>query len=83
MSGFACMYFQEPSMLGFQERLEQAYQQNNLRTLFGVQDLPKTNALKEVLDEQDSKRFQPGFQGHRATASTKQATRFHSNWLTV
>ena len=63
MSGFACMYFQEPSMLQFQERLEQAYQQNNLRTLFGVQDLPKTNALKEVLDEQDSKRFNPVFKG--------------------
>ena len=63
MSGFACMYFQEPSMLGFQEHLEQACQHDNLRTLFGVQDIPKTNVLKEVLDEQDSKCFNPLFKG--------------------
>ena len=30
MSGFACMYFQDPSLLQFQERLQDAQQRNNL-----------------------------------------------------
>lgn len=34
MSGFAMMYFQDPSLLQFQRRLEDEYEQNNLRTLF-------------------------------------------------
>lgn len=63
MSGFACMYFQEPSMLQFQQHLEQTHHQNNLRTLFGVEQIPSANALKEVVDEQDSKQFHPIFKG--------------------
>ena len=57
MSGFACMYFQEPSLLQFQNEMEGTLQQNNLRTLFGVQEIPKTNALKEIIDAQDSNDF--------------------------
>lgn len=41
MSGFAMMYFQDPSLLQFQRRLEDEYEQNNLRTLFNVQAIPK------------------------------------------
>lgn len=63
MSGFACMYFQEPSMLQFQKHLQDELHQNNLRTLFGVQKLPTTHALKEILDNQDSKHFNPVFKG--------------------
>ena len=63
MSGFACMYFQEPSLLQFQQEMEEKSQQNNLRILFAVQDLPKTNALKEIIDDQDSRRFNPIFKG--------------------
>ena len=63
MSSFACMYFQEPSLLGFQDRMEQDYQQNNLRTLFAVQNIPKTNALKEIVDAQDSTPFNSIFKG--------------------
>ena len=63
MSGFACMYFQEPSLLQFQKEMEEKSHQNNLRTLFGVQDIPGTNAIKDILDEQNSKRFNPIFKG--------------------
>lgn len=63
MSGLACMYFQEPSLLQFQTEMEVKFHQNNLRTLFGVQDIPKTNALKEILDAQDSRRFNAIFKG--------------------
>jgi hypothetical protein len=63
MSAFACMYFQAPSMLQFQQQMEEESQQNNLRTLFGVKNIPKTNALKEILDDQDSSNFNPIFKG--------------------
>ena len=57
------MYFQEPSLLQFQKEMEEKSHQNNLRTLFGVQDIPGTNAIKDILDEQNSKRFNPIFKG--------------------
>ena len=59
MSALACMYFQEPSLLQFQTEMEKTYHQNNLRTLFGVTTIPSSNAMKEVLDNQDSQQFQP------------------------
>ncbi len=61
MSGLACMYFQEPSLLQFQRELEAQTQNNNLRTMFGVKDIPSSNTMKEVLDNQNSKRFNPIF----------------------
>ena len=41
--------------------MEKTLQQNNLRTLFGVQGIAKTNALKEIVDLQDSTDFNPIF----------------------
>jgi hypothetical protein len=63
MSGFACKFFQEPSLLQFQEQMENDAHQNNLRTLFGVQKIPKTNALKAIIDELDSTLFNAIFKG--------------------
>jgi hypothetical protein len=50
MSAFAMMFFQDPSMLAFQRRLEQTIQQNNLRALFQVTSIPKDTQLRDVLD---------------------------------
>ena len=58
MSGLACMYFQEPSLLQFQQEMESRYQQNNLHTLFDVKTIPSSNTMKGVLDHQDSQQFQ-------------------------
>ena len=63
LSGFACMYYQEPSLLEFQQHLENQLHQNNLRTLFGVKNIPKTNTLKEIIDTQDSRNFNSLFKG--------------------
>jgi hypothetical protein len=41
MSGFACMYFQDPSLLQFQKRMQDDQYRNNLETLFGVTNIPK------------------------------------------
>lgn len=61
MTAFACMYFQDPSLLHFQQRLEQKYQTNNLKTIFGVENIPKESQLREVLDSIPSKEFAPIF----------------------
>lgn len=61
MSAFACMYFQDPSLLHFQKRLEQNQQRNNLRNIFNVQNIPSNNQLREVLDEIPSEALAPIF----------------------
>jgi len=78
MSGLACMYFQMPSLLQFQTDMEERSHQNNLRTIFGVQEIPGTNAMKEVLDNQDSTQFKPIFKQiiHRLQRS-KQLSQFN------
>lgn len=50
MSAFAMMFFQDPSMLAFQRRLEETAQQNNLKSLFQVSSIPKDSQLRDVLD---------------------------------
>ncbi len=61
MSGLACLYFQEPSLLQFQTAMEKTYHQNNLHTLFDVKTIPSSKAMKEILDNQNSEQFQSIF----------------------
>lgn len=61
MSAFACMYFQDPSLLHFQKRLEQNQQRNNLRNIFNVHNIPSNNQLRDVLDEISSEALAPIF----------------------
>ena len=61
MSAFACMYFQEPSLLQFQQQREDAQQKNNLRTLFGVANIPQESQWREVLDSLPGTAFAPIF----------------------
>jgi len=44
------MYFQDPSLLHFQKRLEQKYQSNNLKTIFNVSNIPGDSQLRDILD---------------------------------
>ena len=61
MSGFACMYFQDPSLLQFQIRLQDEQNKNNLKTLFDVEDIPQNTQLREIIDTVDSQLFAPIF----------------------
>lgn len=61
LSGFACMYFQDPSLLQFQQRMQEAQHQNNLRTFFDVQHIPKETQMREIIDNIDSEHFRPIF----------------------
>ncbi|WP_198263052.1 transposase family protein [sulfur-oxidizing endosymbiont of Gigantopelta aegis] len=61
MSAFACMYFQDPSLSEFQKQMEEEQNQNNLRTLFNVEKIPKNSQLRDILDLIPSKTFAPAF----------------------
>ncbi|MFZ3122300.1 MAG: hypothetical protein WA104_02900 [Thermodesulfovibrionales bacterium] len=61
MSVFAMMFFQDPSILQFQKRLDDAIHNNNLRTLFQVQSIPKDSQMRDVIDEVDSRELEPIF----------------------
>lgn len=61
MSGFACMHFQDPSLLQFQKRMEDDQHRSNLSTLFGVKDIPKETQMREITDGVSSEYFRPMF----------------------
>ena len=50
MSGFAMLFFQDPSLLAFQERMLKKHQRCNLQTMFGVRDVAKESQMRERLD---------------------------------
>jgi len=54
LSAFALFFLQDPSLLEFQRRFEDQVQSNNLRTVFGVQQIPSDTHLREVLDAEPS-----------------------------
>ena len=64
MSGFACMHFQDPSLLQFQKRLEEAEHRNNLKTFFEVSSIPKETQMRELIDEVDSEIFRAVFKDY-------------------
>lgn len=57
MSGFACMHFQDPSLLQFQKRLEKKHHKSNLQTLFGIKSIPESTQLRTIIDGVDSGYF--------------------------
>jgi len=61
MSAFACMYFQDPSLLHFQQRLEKKYQRNNLQTIFRVKHTPKDSQLRDIIDAIPNEALAPVF----------------------
>jgi hypothetical protein len=61
LSAFGMMYFQDPSMLEFQRRLQQSQHRNNLTTMFGVNTIPKDTQMRDNLDAISSEMFYPVF----------------------
>ena len=64
MSGFACMYFQDPSLLQFQQRLKEAENRHNLETLFSVNDIPGETQLRDIVDDVKSEQLSPIFKDY-------------------
>ena len=61
LSGFACMYFQKPSLLSFQREMESRIHSSNMKTLMGVHKIPEDDTLRTILDFVDSQEFRPVF----------------------
>ena len=61
MSGFAMMFFQDPSLLAFQKRMQDSIQHNNLTTVYDVSKIPKESQMREVLDRVDPSDLAPIF----------------------
>src|SRR3990167_10574114 len=61
MSGFACMYFQDPSLLQFQKRLEKKHHKSNLQTLFGIKKIPESTQLRAITNGVISDYLSPFF----------------------
>lgn len=62
MSGFAMMFYQAPSLLHFQMRLQESIHRNNLNTLYNVKSIPKDTQMREVIDGVDPKEIEPLFE---------------------
>jgi len=50
MSAVAMMFFQDPSVLSFQRRMQDNMHSNNLKSLFAVESIPNDTCLRETLD---------------------------------
>jgi len=61
LSALGMMFFQDPSMLEFQRRLQDGVQRNNLQTMFNVSDIPKDNQIRDVIDNVPSEKLYPIF----------------------
>lgn len=61
MSAFAMMFFQDPSMLQFQTRLQDIHSLNNLKTLFHVQSIPKDSQFRAIMDDVPSHLIEEAF----------------------
>lgn len=64
MSGFAMMYFQDPSLLQFQRRLHEDEGRDNLETIFKVETIPEDTQMRKVLDRVDPEEFRPAFKNY-------------------
>jgi hypothetical protein len=50
MSALAMMFFQDPSVLSFQRRMQDNMQSSNLKTMFGVNSIPSDSSLRQSMD---------------------------------
>jgi hypothetical protein len=62
MSALAMMFFQDPSVLSFQRRMQDRMQSNNLKTMFGVKAIPTDAVLRKTVDPVDTENINPCFE---------------------
>ena len=59
LSGLACMFFQDPSLLQFQQRLEEEQHRHNRHTVCGIHATPESTQMRELIDQGDRHHFRP------------------------
>ena len=50
LSAFAVFYCRHPSMLHFQQEMERKHKRSNLQTLFGVEQIPGVDQIRNIVD---------------------------------
>jgi hypothetical protein len=50
LGAFSMLYFQNPSWLSFQRKIETPEDVNNAKTFFGIENIPVENHIKNTLD---------------------------------
>jgi hypothetical protein len=61
MSALAMMFFQDPSVLSFQRRMNDRLQSSNLKAMFAVNNIPSDSALRQTLDAIPTQAIHPAF----------------------
>jgi len=61
MSALAMMFFQDPSLLSFQRRMQERMQSSNLKTIFAVNAIPSDAVLRKTIDAIDTHTINPCF----------------------
>lgn len=61
MSALAIMFFQDPSILSFQLRMQDRLQDSNLKAMFAVEAIPSDSALRKTLDHVPTETILPAF----------------------
>jgi hypothetical protein len=61
MSALAMMFFQDPSLLSFQRRMQDNMQCCNLKTMFGVKAIASDAVLRKTVDAVDTELIDPCF----------------------
>jgi hypothetical protein len=61
MSALAMMFFQDPSLLSFQRRMQERMQSNNLKTMFAINAIPSDAVLRKTIDRIDTQTIYPCF----------------------
>jgi hypothetical protein len=61
MSALAMMFFQDPSLLCFQRRMQERMQCSNLKNMFEVGAIPSDAALRKTVDPIDTENINPCF----------------------
>ena len=61
MSALAMMFFQDPSLLSFQQRMQDRLQSFNLKTMFAVNNIPTDSVLRQTLDAVPTQAIHPAF----------------------
>jgi len=61
MSALAMMFFQDPSLLSFQRRMQERMQCSNLKTMFAVEAIASDAVLRKTVDPIDTANINPCF----------------------
>jgi hypothetical protein len=61
LGAFAMFFSQSPSFLAYQQAMQQAQRRNNAQSLFGIQEIPSDNQIRNLLDPTGPGLFYPVF----------------------